>query len=203
MNKMFITGIILAGGGSKRLKPNKLFLKLSGKSVIENLIDNVKDYFEELLIATNFPHFYNKLNLLTFSDKVKGKGPLAGIYTGLFYSRTYYNFFLAGDMPFVRSDLIKYMQNRIRNFDVVVPKTFDGIHPLFGIYTKACIPFIKEQLKAGDLKITNFYSRVKVNYIKEEEIKEFNPEISLFNLNTMDDYKKAKEIYRLQGWKRT
>lgn len=195
MNKFFLTGIILAGGKSKRL-PGKIFLKLGNLTLIENLIQNVRKFFKELLVITSYKRkIFKDLDILIFPDIIKNIGPIGGIYTGIFFSNTYYNFFIAADMPFVRGDLIKYLESKIEDFDIVIPETSDGLHPLFGIYSKACLPFIEEQIKKGDLKVTNFYKYLKVKYVKMDKLKRFNPEVSLFNLNTIQDYKRAKIIY--------
>ena len=53
MNELNILGTILAGGKSKRMGENKLFLELNDKPLIEYTIDRVKKYFEKTIIITN------------------------------------------------------------------------------------------------------------------------------------------------------
>ena len=48
-----ILGAILAGGKSKRMGKDKLFLKLNDKMLIEHTIDKVKKYLKDMIVVTN------------------------------------------------------------------------------------------------------------------------------------------------------
>ena len=63
MNEHNIVGAILAGGKSKRMGEDKLFLNLNNKTLIEHTIDKVKKYLNELIIITNKKNeFFTKNN---------------------------------------------------------------------------------------------------------------------------------------------
>ena len=53
MSEHNILGAILAGGQSKRMGKDKLFLKLNNKMLIEYTIDKVKKYLKNVIIITN------------------------------------------------------------------------------------------------------------------------------------------------------
>jgi len=53
MSEHNILGAILAGGQSKRMGKDKLFLELNNKKLIEHTIDKVKKYLEKVIIVTN------------------------------------------------------------------------------------------------------------------------------------------------------
>ena len=53
MSEHNILGAILAGGQSKRMGKDKLFLELNNKKLIEHTIDKVKKYLKEVIIITN------------------------------------------------------------------------------------------------------------------------------------------------------
>ena len=64
--------------------------------------------------------------------------------------------------------------------------------PTHALYSRECLPFIEERLKAGELKITGFYDRVRVRYVEEREIRKFDPELlSFFNVNSPQDLERA------------
>jgi len=46
-------GAILAGGQSKRMGKDKLFLQLNGKTLIEHSIDKVKKHLQKVIIIKN------------------------------------------------------------------------------------------------------------------------------------------------------
>ena len=53
MNEHNILGTILAGGKSKRMGKDKLFLKLNNTILIDYTVQKVKKYLKELIIVTN------------------------------------------------------------------------------------------------------------------------------------------------------
>ena len=50
MNEHNILGAILAGGKSKRMGEDKLFLNLNNKTLIEHTVNKVKKYLKEIII---------------------------------------------------------------------------------------------------------------------------------------------------------
>jgi len=80
-------------------------------------------------------------------------------------------------------------------YDVIVPKTHDGLHPLHAIYSKKCLNPMRQLLTRNELKIVNFYHQVRVRYIEEMEIREFDPHMrSLINVNTEEEMEAVLEI---------
>jgi molybdopterin-guanine dinucleotide biosynthesis protein A len=115
--------------------------------------------------------------------------------TGLFYSPTYHAFCSACDMPLLNPQVIKYMTEGRDDYDVVVPKTADGLHPLHAIYSKNCLDPMRQLLERDDLKIINFFQQVRVRYIEEMEIKEFDPHMrSFINVNTEEQIEALRNI---------
>ena len=63
------------------------------------------------------------------------------------------------------------------------------------LYSRVCLPFIEERLRAEELKITGFYDRVRVRYVAEGEIRRFDPElVSSFNVNSPQDLERARAL---------
>ena len=58
MNEHNILGAILAGGKSKRMGKDKLFLNINDKPIIEYTINKVKKYLEKVIIVTNHENTY-------------------------------------------------------------------------------------------------------------------------------------------------
>ncbi len=187
--------IILAGGENKRIGRHKAFIKLNGKTIIENQIKLLREIFAELLIVTNSPQEYEHLGVEMTADIIPHKGPLGGIYSGLLSSENFYNFFLACDVPFPNNHLIAYMKELVDSYDAVVPQTRVRYEPLTAFYSQNCLSPIKRQMDSGNLKIVDFFPQVKVRIIKTEELNKFDPEgISFFNVNTPEDVEKARWI---------
>lgn len=191
--------IILAKGEkSRRLGVEKPFLVIDGKSIIDIVFDRIKGMFEMIYIVSTIPEKFYKfenVNVKILKDEIKC-GPLGGIYTGLINSSTYYNFVLGVDLIFVNKEMIRYMMESVKGYDVFVPKTKAYIQPLCAIYSKRATEFIKKKIQEGNFKVKDIFSNLDVKFLMEEELKKFgNPEILFFNLNTENDIKKAEYLW--------
>jgi len=89
MSENNIVGAILAGGQSKRMGKDKLFLEFNNKKLIEHTIDKVKKYLKKIIIITNQDNeFFSKNNLITVKDCIEGQlGPLVGILTAMKWAK--------------------------------------------------------------------------------------------------------------------
>jgi molybdopterin-guanine dinucleotide biosynthesis protein A len=188
-----MTGIVLAGGESRRMGRDKAFLKLEGIPMIEHVLRTLRTIFPRTIIVTNNPSAYASYEAAVVTDAVKKQCPLAGIYSGLLSSAEEYNFVAACDMPFLNPDLITYMTGLVDGYDIVVPMTAGrNVEPLHAIYSKRLLPVIKKQLHGDERKIQGIFKEARVKYVTETEIDRYDPERRSFrNLNTLDEYKEA------------
>jgi molybdenum cofactor guanylyltransferase len=193
--KKDMTGIILAGGKNSRMGTNKAFLEIDGNRLIDKTINIYREIFSEIIIVTNDPLSYIEFtDTAIVTDIYKGKGPLGGIYTGLFYSKNDHAFISACDMPFLNKDFIIYLTGQADKFDIVVPQLSEGFQPLHAIYSQKCLSHIKKMLIADKLKITGFYKEVRLLSIPEEKITPFSQDGRLFlNVNTPEDMEKEQK----------
>lgn len=191
-DRLSISGIILAGGKSSRMKSDKAFLKLGEKTIIEELISRLEKKFQTLIIIANDREKYEIFGKPVIKDIIPDKGPLGGIYTGLVTSDSFYNFIFSCDAPFVNFDLIDYMSDNLNNVDIIVPRCDGRFHPLHAIYSTECINPIREQLDKNDLKVTNFFSKVNTRVVDESELEKLDLGQEPFrNINTREDYNKV------------
>lgn len=188
-----MVAIILSGGNNRRMLHNKAFLQMGQKSIIEREIEVLSTLFSRIIVVTNTPENHEHLRVSLVSDVVPGKGPLGGIYSGLMASKDKHNFVVSCDLPFLNAGLISYMIELTEGHDVVVPRLNGLVEPLHAIYSKHCLIPIKRRLDRNELKIQSFFGEVKVRYIRESEIKKYDPKgITFFNVNTEEDLEKAR-----------
>jgi len=182
------TGIILAGGKNLRMGQNKAFLEVQGERIIDRIKRILVELFDEVLLVTNSPPDYLDLNLRTVTDLYREKGSLGGIFTGLFHASFSHAFVAACDMPFLRPALISHLVRLSPGYDIVIPRTEDGLQPLHAVYSRKCLPFMEDLLRKGNLKILDFFHQVKKREVLPEEITPFDSQlISFLNLNTPED----------------
>ena len=192
-----MTAIILAGGKSSRFGSDKAFIEIDGIPLIKRQLKLLKKVFKKIIIVTNQPQKYRFRNVKIAQDILKNLGPLAGIYSGLMASSSFYNFVIACDMPFINKPLIRYIIDCKDNYDIIIPKLKQKFHPLFGVYSKNCITVIKNMLEHNRLKVSNIFPRLKTRFILTDELERLDKElISLVNINTRDDLRMVKR----EGW---
>jgi molybdopterin-guanine dinucleotide biosynthesis protein A len=191
---MKITGIILAGGKNLRMGKNKAFLEVNGERIIDRTRNLFLELFDEVLLVTNRLPDYLDLNLRMVADLYTGKGALGGVYTGLFHASHSHAFVAACDMPFLNKDLIRHLIDLSSGYDIVIPKTQDGLQPLHAIYSQKCLPFMEELIRQDNLKIIDFFHRVKKRGVPTEEILPLDPNLTSFlNVNTPEELARIKD----------
>ena len=174
---------------------DKAFVHLAGKPLIEHVIQGSADLGQaETILITNKPAQYTHLGLPMHSDILPDKGSLGGIYTALVQARNPDVLVLACDMPFVNTELLRYMVDQIRaDIDIVVPRVDDYPQGLHAIYKKTCIEPIAEQLAANRLKIIRFYDQMRVRYLDETDYAALDQQGRSFaNLNTPEELAEAE-----------
>ena len=172
----------------------KALIKLGNNTIIENAVALFNHLFTETIIVTNKFEDYLHLGVTLTKDIIPEKGPLGGIYSGLTLSSNYYNFIVACDMPFIDFSIIQYLQQYTKGnaYDIILPEYNGFIEPLFGIYSRKCIQPIVLNLEQDQLKIRDFFTKVK---IKEVNCNKFSfVEKSFFNINTREDLQLARKI---------
>ena len=189
-----ITGVILAGGESRRYGRNKAFVKVNGIPLIERVMGVMQSVFQNLILITNTPEEYAYLKLPVHQDLIKGLGPVGGIFTALTAIPDDAGFFVACDMPFLQRELIRHIVEKRGNFDVVVPRISGKMETLHALYDKRCLPAIRRLIDSRQYQVFRFFSEVSVRYVNEDEIRRFDPELrSFLNIN------KPQELRRLNN----
>ena len=178
------TAVILAGGKGRRMKREKLYLNVKNTTLFDLTVSQAEMLFHKLLISVSSSSRISNDRWPIVTDIVEGKGPLAGILTGLNHSGTEKNFITAADIPEWPSGLIRLMYKYTDLYDIVLPGSDpEKIEPLFGFYKKAVIPVIEENLRNGKYKILELTVRCRTKIVPMELNGRY------FNINTEDDYR--------------
>lgn len=173
---------------------NKAFLEFEGKPLIDKNLAILESLFTEVLISSNTPELYSRYPEKVVPDHYTEQGPLGGLQACLQEMRTEVAFFAACDIPLIQPELIRFMASLTEGYDVVLPKTAEGLHPLFAFYKRSCLPQIKNSLQTGRLRIIDFYPYVRVRYVEEEAIAQFgDPQWLLFNVNTPEEWTRFQQ----------
>ena len=139
------TGIILAGGKSRRMGRDKASLTVNGRSLLARVIARVCEVDDlcEVIISHAEgqvlpPDIQCEVLLKTTVDTVQGEGPLVGIASALMHSISDTNLIVGADMPLVQTPLLNKLAQVLEETNPlgqkslplwVVPKS-DYIQPL-------------------------------------------------------------------------
>jgi len=197
-----INCIILAGGNSSRMKFPKEFIKIDKKYLIHNSIEDLKRVFEDIVVVSNNKEHYKELNVRVVRDVFYKKGPLAGLHSGLSYSKAEYSFLIACDMPVVNLDFINFMISEVEsNFEgVVCIDKNNKILPMNGIYKNSLKEKLRESLIKDEKKFTKFIENNNFKYINYENWKKYEKFEVFKNLNTEKELEEYKSLKTFDGY---
>ncbi len=183
---MHATGIILAGGKSSRMGEDKGLVLLNGKPMIQYVVEALKEVVSDISIISN-NESYHKFGIPVYSDIIKDKGPVGGIYTGLYHSKTELNFCISCDVPMISSDFIFWLLNRSGNAFVTLPMYKDKVHQMIGVYSKQVLSNFQESVEKGHLKLSQVNNDMACEIIDiEKEYANFD-ELIFSNINTKNE----------------
>ena len=204
--------LILAGGRSRRMGQDKIWLPLGADAVplIERVVARVRPLAQEFLFSANAPEPFTELvaslrgqgiEAQVVPDRFPGAGPLAGLHAGLSAARCELLLAVAGDMPFINPALMTHLVALAPGFDVVIPelphpRTGEPVkEPLHAIYRRSCLAAAAARLGAGERQMVGFLPDVRVRIVLPDEIRCFDPELrSFFNVNTPEDWQLAEKM---------
>ncbi len=179
-----ITGVILAGGRSRRMGRDKATLTVDGRSLFERVHEAFNAVFEQLLIAGDRPDLASKA-VPSFADEFPGSA-LGGIHGGLKAAQTPWIFVAPCDLAAPDPNLIRHLLPYRHNYDAVVPRTPAGFEPVFALYHKNCLPLMEQMLRAGNYRIYDFYDRIRTRFVGSDELPP-GWQTALVNLNSPVD----------------
>lgn len=182
-----ITGIILAGGQSRRMgNGDKAFALLDGRPLLEYTIENLSAQTDDIIISANRNlDRYSAYGLKVIPDCIGDhEGPLAGIYSAALACKTDYMLVIPCDSPFIPANLAQRMMDSLLKHDANVCIAHDGqrAHPVFMLLHRDIALSIRDYIEAGNRKTLDWV--IRQNHI----LADFSDQPgALMNINTQQD----------------
>ena len=184
-----VSGILIAGGKSLRMGRDKRFLEVSGNSVFARTLRVLRETLAETIVVLAEPvDSLDVRGCRVVYDLIPNAGSLGGLYTGLMASTQPRIFAVACDMPFLDSDVIRFMATF--DVDVVVAELSGRYQPLHALYSQRCVPFLRAMADQHDLKIQKLFSikELPIAVLGAHELAVIDPGLRSFqNINTPED----------------
>ena len=196
-----ILAVVLAGGKSKRFGEDKNQIKLGDKTLLEHVLSKINNKFEEILIVSSHNLEIKKSeNITIIPDCFDDFGPLAGVLSSMKWvkeNKKQYNWVATfpSDTPFFDISIIEEYKKRINISDnsLYFIRSNNKRHNIFGLWSIDLLNVLEDDLKNNNFrKVEDWADKIGVNTI-DIEVNEFDP---FFNINTKEDFEKAKEILK-------
>ena len=195
-----ILGVVLAGGKSQRFGQDKSQVKLQNKLLINYILKEIVDEFEETLIIANKPiKFMQSENITLTKDFKIGLGPLGGVLTAMKWIKANdkkYRWIstFPSDTPFFTKKELKYFYENIKKNEgkLFFIKNKETRHNIFGLWSLELMEQLESDLLKGDRKVEQWANSVGVSTVNIE-YQNINP---FFNINTKEDLEKANNILK-------
>jgi molybdopterin-guanine dinucleotide biosynthesis protein A len=198
-----VTGVILAGGKSRRMGRDKAQLPWpagSGTRLIDAVISKMAGVFDRLVLSVQNEDAFPEIKVLKVIDRYPDTGPLGGIASVLESGETAI-FCVACDMPLLNPDLIRFLCG-FRDCDAVLPVWRGRIETLHALYSSALLPQFQRALSQGRFRIADSLGEGHVKYVQDAQVQGFDPEgLSFRNVNTPDDYDQIQSKKSHRGQK--
>lgn len=185
-----ISGVILAGGASKRLggiiKSN---IVISGEKIITRIINSISDIFDDIIIVTYNPSEFREFtSCRIIGDHYLNAGPLGGIHAAMKSSANDAIFVFAGDMPFLSKEIITEQINQFssKECDILIPLIGGFTEPLHSIYRVTLLNEMERYITGGkNRSVRDFIKLMNVRYMPIHESEENKRAFT--NINSRED----------------
>lgn len=180
-----ISGIVLAGGKSRRMGRDKALIVLKNRTFLEHVVFALKPMVDDIFIVSDNPDHQIE-NFYRVPDMIMDAGPIAGIYTGLIHSKSQNNIVLSCDVPLISSSVLEILlDNNEDCYDILQLKDHENYYPLIALYKKRIAPYFLTLLNKGERKLMRAFSGLNVKTICIEKAQQ---EL-VKNVNTISDLK--------------
>ena len=193
-----ILAVVLAGGKSQRFGEDKSQVQLNGKILIDYILSEIIDEFDETLIVANKNiNFMQSKKISAIKDFEEGLGPLGGILSAMKWikdNNKNYKWIstFPSDSPFFTKRELRHFYKKIKPEDskLFFIKNKQTRHNIFGLWSIDLMDQLENDLSKGERKVELWANSIGVKTINID-YKNTDP---FFNINTKEDLKKANNL---------
>lgn len=193
-----LSAIVLAGGRATRLGgANKALLEIGGSSILNRVLKALRPLADQIVVVGHLADGVRTPGVRIVPDLRPQGGTLVGIYSGMVATQADASLAVACDMPFLSTPLLSKLTEWSAGYDVCVPRIGPHLEAMHAVYRRSCLPVMERAIYEGDLKIINFYPKVKTREVPEHDLRTLDPDLrSFMNVNTREDLELARRLAR-------
>jgi molybdopterin-guanine dinucleotide biosynthesis protein A len=178
-----VSGVILAGGHSRRMGMDKALLVWGGETFVSRTARVLGSVADDVTV-TRRPEQLPLPHLRVVFDRWPDQGPLAGLEAGLLAARHEWVLAVPVDTPRLGAAVLACIARAARAEDeaeAVVPVWEGRWQPLVAAYRRSLAGRISAALDAGRLRVLDFVSQLSVRLLEEREWRAYDPGGSSFS----------------------
>jgi len=192
-----ITGVVLAGGLSKRMGFNKAEAEVCGKSMLIRMIEKLQKVTPTIIVSSGSVT-YPDISYQQIPDEFPQCGPMGGIYSVLNASVSKLNLVVSCDIPLVSVSLLNYIisKAKVSNALLTLPVDYTGQQQLLcAVYHRDILSILKQQIDSNQLNMKSLLDLVPVKYLNIPKEHPLFQEYAFTNINTTSALQQVRELW--------
>ena len=182
-----VSGVVLAGGRSRRMGTKKADLKLGGRTLAEIQVQKLRNLGIDDVMISGYDGSVEGAR--TVADIYAGKGPLGGIHACLKAAEHPACLLISVDAPLVPEETLKALVEAHEGPATVL--CLNGkIEPLMAVYDLAVAASAEEWIRNNDFAVRRIADTLRLKKLEYTG----DPEL-LLNCNTPEEFEKAKSLW--------
>jgi molybdopterin-guanine dinucleotide biosynthesis protein A len=189
-----VSGVVLAGGESRRMGSDKRALLVDGQPLLRRVLTAVAAVAGDLVVVESARspvprELLAGLHARVVADAWLDAGPLAGIEAGLRAMSAHVGLVVAADMPWLQPPLLRLLIDELDADDQAAVVASDrGIEPLPGAYRSGVSQVAHSLLQSGERRLAALLDNVPVRIVDASVWRRIDRDgESLRNLNAPGD----------------
>jgi molybdenum cofactor guanylyltransferase len=191
-------GIVLCGGKSTRMGTSKALLDFGGETMLQRVVRLLGAVTSPIVVVAAADQALPPLPpaVTIARDEQEAQGPLEGLRVGLqaLPETVDVAYVTSCDVPFLVPAFAQRMIELAADADVAVID-LDGLpQPLSAAYRRRTVlPEAVRLLTANRRRLTDLFDMVRTRHVSVTDVADVDSQLmTLRNLNSMDDYRKAR-----------
>jgi molybdopterin-guanine dinucleotide biosynthesis protein A len=189
-------GIVLCGGQSTRMGTSKALLPFGPETMLQRVVRLLSGVVSPIVVVAAADQELPPLpsDVIVTRDERDARGPLEGLRAGLkaLPEHVAAAYVTSCDVPLLVPGFVRQMLDLARDHDIAVMEIDGFTHPLSAVYARTTLPLIEGLLGQDRLRPAFLFDAVKTRRVRPEEMTADPGLHTLRNLNTPDDYERAK-----------
>jgi molybdenum cofactor guanylyltransferase len=192
-----MSGLILCGGGSRRMGTSKALLEFGGEALLTRVAKVIAAVADPIVIVAAPEQSLPSLpsGCVVVEDHYPREGPLGGLVTGIGHlaERDGYTFVCGCDYPFLTEGFLRALLNKADGEDVVSVAA-ERKQPLGAWYRTGALAGAESLFAEGERRLTAFYDGLRSREVKGAELKGQDLDRVTMSINSPEELEVAKRL---------